>query len=419
MKSIKYIKYIILHISCRNRCRIIAVILALVLLPLGCSAQDSDNSVNDDSNNNNEIAKETPEVTLARRKKIVALAKSLVGSPYVRGAVGPDKFDCSGLIFYCYHEAGHQVQRTTKALYKHSNPVSDDVLEAGDLVFFHTTGDGSISHVGLYVGNRQFISALSDGPNTGVVLSSLNENYWKSRYVGGGRILATTGDESLATQAGEASGTGENNKNNGEDVAANNKESNAYWARMGEKAAQPKKKSLASKFALEAWATCDWQLFKSNDFIINWRGLQANVGITFMDGVLGAALNTGLRYNFGTDALQFPITLGILFGECIRIYFGPIFSVGTSHFGLKYTTDCGTGDKTKAQIFPGILGISFTTPSFGNNKVRARFIQDFNYVYYTKKDGAPLSAKKAAASGLTFSTGVLVSIPFSTFKKYK
>lgn len=404
---------------CRARCRVAALIISLILIPFGCSAQSSADNTSD---SDTVIAKESPAETLEMRKKIMNLAKSVVGSPYVRGATGPDKFDCSGLIFYCYHEAGHQVQRTTKALYKHAKPISDDALRAGDLVFFHTTGDGSVSHVGLYVGNRQFISALSDGPNTGVVLSSLNEAYWKKRYIGGGAILDATLDKSLASSAGAQTAT-DDSANTAQDspnsLSDDGERVNAYWAAMGAKAAAPKKKTLIESFALETSLTLDWQLFKSNDFVINWRGLQALIGITFTPSVIGAVITAGLRYNYGTDAVQIPITLGMLFGECIRIYLGPIFSIGTSHFGLNYTTDCGTGDKTKAQIFPGILGISFTTPSFGNDKVRARFIQDFNYVYYTKSNGAPLSAKKAAASGLTFSTGVIISIPFRVLKNHK
>lgn len=404
-EGLSFIKAFFSHESLKKRApyRIVAAVVALVLLPLGCLAQDASDT---------KVAKTpTREESLSMRESIMATAKSLVGSPYIRGAVGPDKFDCSGLVYYCYQKAGRQVQRTVKALYKHAEPILQEELEAGDLVFFHTTGDGSVSHVGLYVANGQFISALSDGPNTGVVLSSLNEKYWNGRFIGGGRILPATGAVDLAKES-----KGNKTEESAPSGDSSGEKVNAYWAAVGSRAAQPKKKPLIEKFSLETNFLIDWQMFKSNDFIINWRGLEANVGIAFQDGVLGAAVSTGLRYNYGVDAVQIPLTLAFLFGECIRIYLGPIFSIGTGKYGMTHTTVSGTGDRSNAQIFPGILGIAFTTPSFGNDKVRARFIQDFNYIYYTRENGAPLRASKAAASGLTFSTGVLISIPFKTIK---
>ena len=126
------------------------------------------------------------------REKLVVEAKKYVGAPYVRGAIGPDAFDCSGLIYTVARESiKFQLPRTVKAMYSYVKIVPDTEREPGDLVFFRTTGDGSISHVGMYIGNSQFISAVSDGPNTGVIVSSLKESYWKSHYASCGKFLAS------------------------------------------------------------------------------------------------------------------------------------------------------------------------------------------------------------------------------------
>ena len=59
-------------------------------------------------------------------------------------------------------------------------------FQPGDLVFFNTLGAGVPSHVGVYVGDRMFTHA---GTSTGVTFSSLDDNYWASRFLGARRFL--------------------------------------------------------------------------------------------------------------------------------------------------------------------------------------------------------------------------------------
>ena len=132
----------------------------------------------------------TPEEAGQKRQALVNYSKQFIGLPYQSGGIGPDAFDCSGLIFTCSREAiGLQLPRKTSAMYAFCTAIADSELEAGDLVFFKTTASGDISHVGLYVGKNQFIHAASDGPNTGVIISSLREGYWKQHYFKAGRFL--------------------------------------------------------------------------------------------------------------------------------------------------------------------------------------------------------------------------------------
>jgi cell wall-associated NlpC family hydrolase len=84
-----------------------------------------------------------------------------LGSTYVWGATGPDTFDCSGFTQYVYeHAAGIDISRTTYTQINVGQPVSQDQLKPGDLVFPHA------GHVGIYVGNGQMIHA----PQTGDVV---------------------------------------------------------------------------------------------------------------------------------------------------------------------------------------------------------------------------------------------------------
>ncbi|HIT31970.1 MAG TPA: SH3 domain-containing protein [Candidatus Enterenecus stercoripullorum] len=95
-----------------------------------------------------------------------ALAASLVGKPYVYGAAGPNGFDCSGLMYYIYKQLGYSIARGSSSQYYQSGYfVSTSEMQPGDLVyFFDPKFDGSggtlpTTHVGIYVGNNQFIHA--------------------------------------------------------------------------------------------------------------------------------------------------------------------------------------------------------------------------------------------------------------------
>ena len=112
----------------------------------------------------------------------VGVAMAQLGKPYVWAAAGPDSFDCSGLVVYAFAAVGKSLPHSTYALYGMGVPVSRDQLQPGDLVFF----DG-LGHVGIYIGGGQFVHA----PHTGdvVKISSLNEGWYSSTYVGARRIL--------------------------------------------------------------------------------------------------------------------------------------------------------------------------------------------------------------------------------------
>lgn len=124
------------------------------------------------------------------RETLCSESKTYLGCPYVYGAHGPDKFDCSGLIYYIAKKTLKiNLPRTAKGMYDYADPVLENAKEPGDLVFFKTTSKGIVTHVGIYLGNNMFISALSDGPKRGVVLSSLTETYWSTRYLGARKFL--------------------------------------------------------------------------------------------------------------------------------------------------------------------------------------------------------------------------------------
>lgn len=112
-------------------------------------------------------------------------ARSYLGVPYKWGGTTSKGFDCSGFTQVVFKNNGTSIPRTTGQQYKTGKAVSKSNLQQGDLVFFNTTGRG-VSHVGIFVGNNNFIHAST---SRGVMISSINDPYyWGSRYIGARRV---------------------------------------------------------------------------------------------------------------------------------------------------------------------------------------------------------------------------------------
>jgi len=111
------------------------------------------------------------------------IARQQVGVPYRYGGSSPDGFDCSGLVQYSYARAGIRVPRTTGQLWSSSRPVERNKLRTGDLLFFSI--DGKMSHVGLYLGEQQFVHAPSSG--RAVSIASLETPYYETAFIRAGR----------------------------------------------------------------------------------------------------------------------------------------------------------------------------------------------------------------------------------------
>ena len=121
--------------------------------------------------------------------KVISLAKSLLGKSYVWGAQGPSTFDCSGFTYYVFKNAANiTLPRVSQDQSTYGTYVSKSNLKVGDLVFFDTNGanDGNVSHVGIYLGNNQFIHASS---SKGKVVISEMSSYYSGAYVNARRVL--------------------------------------------------------------------------------------------------------------------------------------------------------------------------------------------------------------------------------------
>ncbi len=127
----------------------------------------------------------TPVSNLMLGLKAATLAREQLDKPYQWGAQGPEKFDCSGLVFYVYGSLDVDLPRVSRDQARHGQEINKSELQPGDLVFFITSGK-IINHVGIYTGNSRFIHAPRR--YSPVRYDSLNNAYWRRRFQFGRRI---------------------------------------------------------------------------------------------------------------------------------------------------------------------------------------------------------------------------------------
>ncbi|MGX8698554.1 MAG: NlpC/P60 family protein [bacterium] len=120
-------------------------------------------------------------------QQVANLALKYLGYSYIYGEESPSKgFDCSGLVYYCYGQYGYTLERRASLQYKNDGTsVKKENLRVGDLVFFSSNGS-SVTHVGIYIGDGQFVHASNS--NTGVIISELSSAYYTRCYWGAKRI---------------------------------------------------------------------------------------------------------------------------------------------------------------------------------------------------------------------------------------
>ena len=348
----------------------------------------------------------SPAQAQVNREKFVAESKKYVGCPYVYGATGPDSFDCSGLIYYVANQAlGLQLPRTSKAMYSFCKVVPKEKMEEGDLLFFKTNNTASITHVGIYSGGSQFISAISDGPNSGVIISSLDQEYWKPKYVGCGQFLAS-GKDKYSSVKRNFDDEKSFNSSNSKTAKKSAQNSNTNFA--GSSFYNPDVDFLDS-LTFDGIVACGWSLFSPNEFMLKWRGLNFETNVRISKWVLEPGFGFGIRYNYGTDVVQIPLIFSATLNDYVRFYAGPVITFGNPKM-------ISTEKEISSSFFPGILGVTFSTPSFSINKAKVQFIQDVSYTVFNNPDNAALSFIESASAGIVMFTGIKVTLGMGAFK---
>ncbi|TCJ06289.1 LysM peptidoglycan-binding domain-containing protein [Cytobacillus praedii] len=111
---------------------------------------------------------------------LLSEAFKLIGTPYLYGGTSVSGFDCSGFIYYAFNKAGKTINRLSSEGY-YSRSYYVDTPQPGDLVFFENTYKPGISHMGIYIGDNQFIHASS---SKGVMITKLSDAYYQKHFDG-------------------------------------------------------------------------------------------------------------------------------------------------------------------------------------------------------------------------------------------
>ncbi|WP_018343120.1 C40 family peptidase [Cytophaga aurantiaca] len=116
-------------------------------------------------------------------EKVIAFAKTFIGTPHVMGGSSKQGIDCSGLVQVVHMEYGIILPHSSHEQGRYGTVVASvDSLKRGDLLFYYSSYNSSnfITHVGIYLGDGTFIHASA---KSGVIITKTSDTYWKSKYL--------------------------------------------------------------------------------------------------------------------------------------------------------------------------------------------------------------------------------------------
>lgn len=334
-----------------------------------------------------------------KREQFLAEIKNQIGKRFEKNCTGPDSYDNVGLVCgVAKSSLDIKLPGNVKSIYNEVKIVSDEKKEPGDLLFFKSQ-NGVISEIGVFIGNDDFVSAVETDENDGVQILSLSDANWKKKYVAVGQFLPSGKAEVVKSEETKT----ENKK------SENKKTENKKEVKSSGDKKQPEsfsKNDLAADFSV----FFDWSLLSPRQFVFRFRGIDALLNVNYTGFVLEPGLGIAFRYNFGLDTIQIPLTVSMKINDYIRAYAGPVFT-------CKSVSLIDTDKEIKASIFPGVVGISFISPSYKIGDFEIKGVQDISYTVYNNLDGASLSFKESMAAGLVMYTGVRIACPLSVFGK--
>lgn len=356
------------------------------------------------------FSKEYTEVELTNlRNSVVEEVKKYIGCPYKHGAIGPNAFDCSGLIYTVFKNAARiNLPRSAKSIYSYVTIVPFSEIELGDLIFFKTTGNGTISHVAIYIGRNQFIHAASDGSTTGVIVSSLNEKYYKNTYAAVGKPFPKAKDSSITTQKKQESSsnktTTETTIKNTESQKKTSQSKSQSSSSQSQPTSSPSTSSFLNNFELDTTLSCDWSFLMPQGFVFNHRGVSFTNVLKYTQWKIQPGIGATLRWNEGTKCFQIPFFFSLNTSEYFGMYIGPVITFGSARIPNGKA-------EIKTSFFPGIVGMSFNTPKIKIGTLNFSLTTDLFYTFYTTVNNSSLSFQNAISSGLVLSTGIRVTFP--------
>jgi probable lipoprotein NlpC len=346
------------------------------------------------------------------RIRVINAARAYRGTPYRYAGLDRKGLDCSGLVYVSFRDAlGVSVPRSTAGLYAWVEKIPAGELQPGDLLFFRTDNTGKMTHVGIFAGEGSFIHSASEGPSTGVIVSTLDEKYWSRTYAGAGRALPAAGffEAPPVPKAGAslpAGGSGGSREN----------APGAQVRPQPEKAPPPDKGAPAGKTApdeggrlLLGFALApSWNGFYADGNII--RGMAAFFSLGAETRSLGRPMVFGLElrpeWDGGLGVFRMPVTLSWGLDNKFRIFLGPAFTLGDPV--LK--TSGGDRPYTGGTSWIGAAGISAAPFALELPRGDLAVYGEFAWQSYFSETGAERNWNADFAAGCRFSTGLRYTV---------
>jgi probable lipoprotein NlpC len=258
------------------------------------------------------------------RTRLLTAAGKYERTPYRHGGMDRRGLDCSGFVSLSFSDAlGVSVPRSSEGLYSWVEKISIDNAQPGDLVFFKTTGNGKISHVGILIGEGRFIHSASAGPKTGVIYSRLDEKYWARNYAGAGRALPATGISSNADRE-NAITTGKKESSKEKSATGEQEDSDILLLNRARGASNQR---FAVPLLIGVAAAPTWNTYFADGNVLRGAAGQIRFGVVVRPlGILGLEIRPEWDSALGVFRLPFTLSWGL--NDKLRIFAGPVISFG-------------------------------------------------------------------------------------------
>ena len=135
------------------------------------------------------VASAAPEPAIAPGMQVADLAQQFVGSRYRWGGASPAGFDCTGFVMFVFSQFGVALPHNETGQLNSGDRIAADDLQPGDVLVFANTYRSGLSHVGIYIGDGQFVHAVDE--RHGVQINNLWDGYWGPRFVGAAREISS------------------------------------------------------------------------------------------------------------------------------------------------------------------------------------------------------------------------------------
>ena len=327
------------------------------------------------------------------RKKVLSAAESYLGTRYRYGGVDKGGMDCSGLVYTSFKDGlNYSTPRTAAGIYDWTERIDTADLQPGDLVFFITVGT-RVSHVGIYAGSGRFIHSASEGPQTGVMYSRLDESYWRRTYRGAGRALPwDSGDAQVFATTSQDSG--------GASIVGSVAAAGSSSASPSPSSTRPSKYWAEPGFFTGFGAAWTWGgFFEGSSSVFRGIALQATAG--YKGTKYRAGLELRPEWDRALGVFRLPLTLSVG-TDTFQIFAGPAYTFGDP--GL--STADRERDYSGGRTWLGELGFSSAFPHIKFKQGSFSLYGELAWQPYHWEEGEKFTFKPDVTANLRVSTGV-------------